>query len=710
MSKPPSKPASKRGSKKNGDNTRAKETVLHGKVTEPLVSPKNANSNGKGNGYKESPNAKTGAENKPSRGQLFRRKPQEDKVYTSFKNRHKPVFSKVTAGASSRGSAQTDSIRFKIVWGISLVLLVMLLSRAVMLQVVDAQLYIDKGNELITSTRTIKSYRGMITDRNHLPLAVSAPLSTVYFSPYDYAQTYYEVKKRQLDNADSPKVQESLAKRLEELDLTRLATTSGMSLERLQQAVALKKDVNLSDPEAIKQALPKGNGSHYLPLLNDVTPEIAAAVMALDFAGVYEDQEFRRYYPQPQPNAQLLGFMGYNVGKSKSDYEGRAGIERQYEKQLAGKDGKILVLRDAQRNSLKELQQIEPGVPGQDITLSIDSRLQYLLYKELEKVGRLQQARWSTGMVIDVHTGEVLALSTWPSFNNNDLNKMTGNNQRNRAVLDAFEPGSVMKPFTVAAALDSGKYTERSLIDTNPGSIRVRGYTIRDHGNLGVINMATLIQKSSNVAATKIALSLPADGISSVQKRFGFGSKTPLQFPGEQAGMLTTPKEIETSRRATLSYGYGLQVTLAQLAQAYATLGAGGVMHPLTLLKVDKDTSPPERRIIDADKAMAVVKMMESVTQTGGTATAAAIDGYRVAGKTGTSRRVNPEGGYYEDQYRTVFAGIAPASNPRLAAVILVEDPQKEHYAGQVAAPVFRNVMQEALRLYNVPLDKPLQQ
>jgi len=332
--------------------------------------------------------------------------------------------------------------------------------------------------------------------------------------------------------------------------------------------------------------------------------------------------------------------------------------------------------------------------------------LQYLLYKELEKAGRLQKARWSTGMIVDVQTGEVLALSTWPSFNSNNLNEMTGENQRNRALLDVFEPGSVMKPFTVAAALDSGKYTTTSLIDTNPGSIRVRGYTIRDHNNLGRITLGTLLQKSSNVASTKIALSLPPDAITNMQKQFGFGSKTPLQFPGEGSGLVVTPKEKETSRRATVSYGYGLQVTLAQVAQAYSALAAGGVMHPLTLTKDGE--RPPSKRIMAHEQAMSIVQMMESVTEPGGTAKGAAIDGYRVAGKTGTSRRINPKGGYYTDQYRNVFAGMAPASNPKLVGVILIEDPRGQIYAGLTVAPVFHNVMKEALRLYNVPLDKPL--
>ena len=569
MSKKPSTPRKKANTKKTSSSNKP----MHGKVTEPLVKPKKASDSkaGKAKGEK-APEGMAKLK--------FWKKPKENGgAYTSVKHRGGKIFKSAPVGASNRGGAESDLIRFQIVWGLALAILVVLVLRAFYLQVFNSQKFIDIGNEIITSERTQYSYRGMITDRNQ-PLAVSAPLSSVSFSPYDYAQWYYDIQKRIKRNADDPEAQQRLLQKIKEMDLAQLASVSGVSVDRLQQAVALDNTVDVSDDEAVKAVLPKGSGSHYLPLLNKVTPEIADAVMALNFPGVYEKQEFRRYYPQPQPNAQLLGFMGYNANDPNSGYEGRAGIERQFQAKLAGEDGKVRVLKDRYQNSIEELEQIKPVVPGEDVTLSIDSRLQYLLYKELEHVGRVQEARWSTGMVVDVHTGEVLALSTWPSFNNNNLNEMTGNNQRNRAVLDVFEPGSVMKPFTVAAALQSGKYTENSLINTSPGSIRVRGYTIRDHNNLGSINMSTLIQKSSNVASTKIALSLPPDGITNVQKEFGFGKKTALNFPGEQNGIIPTPKEIETSLRATVSYGYGLQVTLAQIAQAYAALGSGGCVAP----------------------------------------------------------------------------------------------------------------------------------
>lgn len=696
-------PTAAKNRKKSQGNT-PKADIDNIKVTKPLRSKQSAGStDGSVASKKAKANVDKGNAKKPKLP--FRKSKPESNVYTSVKNRKSGVFNKAT-GASSRGGVEADKSRFRFIWGVALFFLVGLICRAYYIQVINADFYQEKGNQLITGVRTQPSYRGMITDRNNLPLAVSAPLATVYFSPYDYAQEYYAIKKAIVTNPDHPKFQERMQKRLDQMDLNPLAAAANVPVEKLQEAVGINELVDVTDEAAVKAAMPSGPGSHYFLLLNKVTPEIAQSVTSLDFVAVYDKNFFQRFYPQPQPNAQLLGFMGQNANDPNGGYEGRAGIERQFEKELAGQDGKVMVLKDARQNSLKEIKQVEPEVPGKDVTLTIDSRLQYLLYKELEKVGRLQQARWSTGMIVDVQTGEVLALSTWPSFNSNNLNEMTGANQRNRAVLDVFEPGSVMKPFTVAAALKSGKFTRNSLINTSPGSIRVKGYTIRDHNNLGTITFATLLQKSSNVGSTKIALSLPPDAISNMQRQFGFGKKTALDFPGEGSGVLVTPKENETARRATVSYGYGLQVTLAQIAQAYAALASGGVMHPLTLVKTDKPL--PGERILPQEQAYAIVEMLELVTQKGGTATAAAIDGYRVAGKTGTSRRVNPKGGYYTDQYRNVFAGIAPVSNPKLVSVILIEDPREQHYAGQTAAPVFHNVMKEALRLYNVPLDKPL--
>lgn len=621
-----------------------------------------------------------------------------------FEKGQKPKSKKSPKGASMAGGKQ-DGWRFLIMGGVMLCGFAALLLRAFWVQVVDAQFYIDKGNSFITSKQTFAANRGMITDSLGMPLAVNAPLATVTFNPREYAQAYYtQMEKMRRVNRDEERRKRAEAV-LDEMSLTRLAAATGYPLELLQKATAINPNLDTKDDQAVANALPKGGGSQRIILLERTTPELASNIMALNFAGVHQETTVRRYYLQAEPNAQVLGYMGSN---ETDGYQGRAGIELKYEKELAGQTGESLMVRNAKRQPIEEVKEIKPEIDGQDIALTIDSRLQYVLYKELEKVGQEQRALWSSGMIVDVNTGDVLAMGSWPSFNSNKLSDRTGVNERNRPLLDAFEPGSVIKPFTVAAALESGRFNTHTLIDTSPGFINVQGSLMKDGGNYGAITMGRLIQKSSNVASVKIALSLKHDEIVNMQKRFGFGQKTALNFPAEAKGRVPTPRQNELVSRATLSYGYGQQVTLAQIAQAYATLGARGKFHPLRLVKSDPVNEPTQ--IISEKHAKDIVSMMELVVKEGGTARMAAIDGYRVAGKTGTSRRVNPKGGYYKDQHRAIFAGVAPASNPRFAAVILVENPRKQSYAGPVAGPVFANVMQETLRLYNVPFDKALEQ
>lgn len=632
-------------------------------------------------------------------------------------------------GATIRGSVEQDSIRFKTVWALMALGFMAIFARLIYVQIINKDYYQAQGSRLITTTRVQPSYRGMITDRNNMPLAISAPLVTLVFSPHEYAVEYYDLNRRLQELKKSKpsksvnKEIERISKRLKDMDLAKLAALTGINVSEFQNAVRINNNVDLNNKEAVKAVLPSGAGSHYFLLRKDADPESVKAIVDANFVGVNAENFYQRFYPQPQPNAQLLGFMARTNDKAEGYYRGQAGIERIFEQMLAGEDGKVMVMRDAKNNSIKEIEQIKPEVAGKDLQLTIDSRLQYILYQELEKVGRLQKASWATGMVVDVNSGEVLAISNWPSFNPNDLNTMTNENQRNHAVMDVLEPGSVMKPITVATGLKSGQYTVNSRVNTSPGSMVVQGHTIRDHGNLGVISLQTLLQKSSNIGAAKIALSLPATAMSDGQKAFGFGKKTNLNFPGESAGSVPTPTDKEIARRATVAYGYGLQVTLAQLAQAYTILGSGGVMRPLTILKSTRDNAlnsnnpsnvsvpfakPPTTQIIKTSDANAIVKMMTTVTEPGGTALLAAIDGYKVAGKTGTARRTKPTGGYYDDSYRTSFVGIAPASNPRFVVAIIVEDPQLQKFGGLVAAPVFRSVMKETLRLYNVPFDKGL--
>lgn len=629
-------------------------------------------------------------------------------VIGKIKRAIKDSFQTSKPKSASLTGGEQDKWRFVLVWLFMGLGFVVVLGRAIHVQVLPSDELLAKSVETVTTERPLIARRGLIVDRTGAPLAANAPLVTVFFDAYAYAKIYYETNK-ELQTAKGQAVRNRAVKKLEALDLAKLAAVTNYPLEKLQKAADIKNDIVYTAADVdqqIKQALPTGQGVRRVVLFDRVSPEIAASVRALNLSGIIgEDVQYRRYYLQAEPNAQILGYMGREDGQTK--LVGKAGIELRYNTLLAGKDGKLRVLHDRKNQAIQELEEIAPLVKGEDVVLTIDSRLQYVLYKELEQVGRLQSARSSSGMVVDVKTGEIMAMGSWPSFNSNKLSDRDGANERNRPLMDVFEPGSVVKPFTVAAALESGKYSATTIIDTNPGSVLVGGYTIRDGGNYGAITLDKLIQKSSNVASTKIALNLPADAIANMQKKFGFGTKTALDFPAESAGKVATPKERELSRRATLSYGYGQQVTLAQLTQAYAALGNRGLMQPLTLVKEDNKQEPTQ--VISAEHAESIVGMMELVTGPGGTGQAAAINGYRVAGKTGTSRRTNPQGGYYTDQHRTIFVGLAPASNPRFAVAILVEDPRKESYAGQVSAPVFRNVMQEALRLYNVPYDKPLQ-
>lgn len=602
-------------------------------------------------------------------------------------------------GATMRGGEE-DSWRFYVIWGVMAATFLVLVGRAFYLQVANRDFYVAKGDEFITSKRTLAVRRGQITDTFGIPLAANAPLVTLVFSPYDYAKSYYDAQKK-LQNAKTENARTNAQARLARLDLSRLAKTTGYPLEQLQEAVAIKS-VDLENEKAVEAALPRGKGSRRLVLLAKVTPEQAQPTQALKFTGVSEEIFYKRFYPQAEPHAQIIGYMANNEDEK---YQGRSGIELKYESTLAGKNGRMLVLKNADQSAIKELKVLEPEIAGQDVVLTIDSRLQYMLYKELERAGREQEALWASAIIIEIGTGDVLAMGAWPSFNSNDLHKRTGMAERNRVLLDSFEPGSVMKPFTVATALESGKYNTSTLINTSPGSIKVGKHTIKDGGNYGTITLAQLIQKSSNVASTKIALNLPSDSITKMQRAFGFGQRTAIEFPSEGSGVVKEPAAGDIARRATVSYGYGQAITLAQLGQAYAALGAGGVLHPLRLVKNKPAATPVQ--VISKKNADDIVAMMELVTLQGGTGKQAAIDGYRVAGKTGTSRRASPKGGYIQGEYRALFAGVAPASNPRFAVAVLIEKP-KDNFGGKAAAPVFSRIMGETLRLYDVPYDKPL--
>jgi cell division protein FtsI (penicillin-binding protein 3) len=419
-------------------------------------------------------------------------------------------------------------------------------------------------------------------------------------------------------------------------------------------------------------------------------------VKALGISGVDTLREYRRYYPAGEVTGHLLGFT--NV-----DDVGQEGLELAFDQWLGGEPGIKRVMRDREGRTIEDIERIKAPRPGQDLRTSIDLRVQYLAYRALKQAVQENSAHGGSVVVLDIQTGEVLAMVNQPAFNPNDREQYLPSRYRNRATNDFFEPGSSIKPFVVAAGLKTGRFHSDTLIETGPGTLRVGIKTIKDKHNLGTIDVRTVLEKSSNVGIVKIALTLKPQEMWSTLRDLGFGSVTGSGFPGESAGILTGYDHWRSIGQATMSYGYGLSVTPLQLAQAYAVLGAGGMRRPVSLRRVEV---PPEgERIMDETVARELVQMMESVVSEAGTARRAAVMGYRVSGKTGTSWKA-ADGGYNSTKYMAVFGGVVPASNPRLAAIVVVDEPSAgRFYGGDVAAPVFAEVMSGALRLLAIPPD-----
>jgi cell division protein FtsI (penicillin-binding protein 3) len=501
---------------------------------------------------------------------------------------------------------------------------------------------------------SIPAHRGMITDRNGEPLAISTPVESVWANPPQLAQARGRWPQ--------------------------LAKVLGLAADDLEQLLARRMD------------------KEFVYLRRHITPELAEQVMALRIPGVALQPEYRRYYPMGEVAAHVVGFT--NI-----DDAGQEGIELMMDQKLRGTPGSKRVLRDRLGRIVENVESIREPRPGDDLQLSIDRRIQYLAYRELKAAVSRHQASAGSAVVLDVTTGEVLAMVNQPAYNPNNRSDLSSKRFRNRAVTDVFEPGSTMKPFTISAALESGKYRPHTPVNTSPGMLRLGGFTIRDARDYGRIDVSTVIQKSSNVGASRIALSLEPRQLWDVYSRYGFGYDTGSGFPGEAAGLLNAYQDWRKVERATVSYGYGLSVTTLQLTNAYATLAAGGKQRPISFLKLDQESLPEARQAIRPEIASKVKKMLERVVQKGGTGTRAQVAGYRVAGKTGTVRKASA-GGYNEDNYLSVFAGMAPASRPRLAMVVVVDRPDDgEYYGGVVAAPVFSRVMEGALRLLDVAPD-----
>ena len=527
--------------------------------------------------------------------------------------------------------------------------------RAVYLQLVDYTFLAKEGNARYSHVAVIAAHRGTITDRYGEPLAVSTPVDSVWVNP------------KQFPVDEIPRLASAL--RVDRPELTRRVTSN---LDR-----------------------------EFIYVARGRQPAEAAQIKALGIQGVYTSREYRRYYPAGEVAGHVLGFT--NV-----DDAGQEGLELAFDPWLAGENGEKRVIEDRFGRIVQDVESIRPTRPGRDLVLSIDLRIQYLAYRELKAAVRDTHAKSGSIVVLDITTGEVLAMVNQPAFNPNDRDQFVANTYRNRAVTDILEPGSSIKPFFVAAGIAAGKYDDRSIIDTSPGFLKVGAKIEEDEHNLGQVNLATILAKSSNVGMARLALSLEPQQIWSTLERLGFGQVTTSGFPGESAGMFTNYSQWRPITIATMSHGYNISVTPLQLAHAYATVGAFGISRPVTFLRVD---SPPAgHRVLDDHVCRVLLTMLKSVVvMEGATGWRAAIPGYQVSGKTGTAEKTAAGGGYNTDHFNAVFGGVAPSTDPRLAAVVVLEDPTVGgHQGGQASAPVFSAVVGGALRLLAVAPDKPI--
>jgi cell division protein FtsI (penicillin-binding protein 3) len=529
-----------------------------------------------------------------------------------------------------------------------------LIGRALYLQVLHTDFLQQEGASRYARLLEVPAHRGMITDRYGEPLAISTPVESVWASPVD---------------ADLSTTQRRQLARLLEIDESEIAR-------------------KLADPSR-----------EFVYLKRHLAPEVAAKVVQLGLPGISLKREYRRYFPAGETSAHLIGFTDV-------DDRGQEGIELAYEDWLAGKPGARRVIKDRMGRIVEDAQSLRAPVEGRDLALSIDRKLQYLAYRELKAAVIEHRAKAGGIVVIDVNTGEVLALANVPAYNPNNRANLDVRRARNRAITDLFEPGSTLKPFTVAAALDAHLVRPDTMVQTSPGFLVVGDATIHDAHPSGLLTVSQVIQKSSNVGVAKIALALPREQLWNVLSAAGFGTPPKTGFPGEVGGRLRDYQHWRPIEQATMSYGHGISVSLLQLARAYTVFCTDGVLQPLTLLK--RDGPVRGQRVISPGTAVAVRTMMETVVQPGGTAVRAQVMGYRVAGKTGTAHKLEGHG-YAEDRYVSSFVGLAPASAPRLLIAVMLDEPGgDQYYGGVVAAPVFSAVMSEALRMLSVPPDAPI--
>jgi cell division protein FtsI (penicillin-binding protein 3) len=543
--------------------------------------------------------------------------------------------------------------RYCFVAALLLVILLGLMWRLVDLTVVKRAFLQGQGDARTLRTIAIPAYRGMILDRNGAPLAISTPVVSVWVNPQEFSAV-------------------------------------PANINRLASALNLSKT-------ALRSHISKAKQREFVYLKRNVDPQSGNAIKALQIPGIYLQPAFRRYYPEGEVTSHVLGFT--NI-----DDHGQEGLELAYDQWLNGEPGLKRVLKDRLGNTVADLDMIKAPRPGQNLYLSIDRRIQYVAYRELQAGIEKYQALSGSVVVLDARTDEILAMVNSPSYNPNNRPAGDDGRYRNRALTDTFEPGSSIKPFSMSSALSSGKYVVNSKVDTAPGRIEVAGHKVDDDGhNNGVIDLTTILKVSSNVGMSKVALSLPPHDLWDMLHTTGFGQSTASGFPGERLGLLPNYAVWNPFVLATMSFGYGLEVTPLQLAQGYTIFAANGVKRPVTFIRSANPAAG--QQVMKPQVARDICSMLESVLVSGGTAPLARVPNYRVCGKTGTAHIVGPQG-YEKHHYNSIFVGIAPASNPRLVIAVVLHDPRgRQYYGGYTSGPIFSHIMSEALRLLNVPPD-----
>ena len=509
-----------------------------------------------------------------------------------------------------------------------------------------------QGDSRAIRNITIPAYRGLITDRNGEPLAISTPVTAIVANP----------------------------KNIQKSDIERLSLALKISESQLQSR------------------LQRYRNKSFMYLVQQLPNDEAEKILKLNIPGVSGQQRYKRFYPAGEVTAQLVGFTNYlDIGQE--------GMELAYDDWLTGEPGKKKVVLDKNRRVINDISLIQAASSGEDLRLSIDLRVQYAAYRALKKAVKKHNAKSGSVVVLDVNSGEVLAMVNQPSFNPNDRSKLRQSSVRNRAITDLMEPGSTVKPFTVLAALESGQFSAQSRIDTNPGYLKVDYKTFVDPSNYGELNLAEVLTKSSQVGTTKVALALDPESTRDLFQRVGFGEVMGTGFPGETLGSLPAYRKWHPVTQATFAFGYGLSVSSLQLARAYAVLANDGLRKEISMVALNSE--PEGLRVINAATTKEVRHMLRAASSHKGTGRRAMIDGYSVGGKTGTLHKVKVNGGYDDNRYMSVFAGLSPISSPRLATVVVIDEPrQGDYFGGLVAAPVFSEITGNALRLMQVTPDE----